>query len=144
MTIHVERSALLPYSAHQMYCLVNDVTKYPEFLPWCSGAVILAESATTMSAKLLIAKGPIKQYLITNNKIVPDVSIEMNLQEGPFQKLHGLWTFQQLNDEACKINFTMEFDYNSMIMKATLGPLFNKAAGSMVEIFSQRAKYLYG
>jgi len=102
MTIHVERSALLPYSAHQMYCLVNDVTKYPEFLPWCSGAVILAESATTMSAKLLIAKGPIKQYLITNNKIIPDVSIEMNLQEGPFQKLHEYGFFQDETEQQSK------------------------------------------
>lgn len=142
--IHVERSALLPYSAHQMYCLVNDVEKYPEFLPWCNGTEILAESTHSMSAKLMITKGPIKQYLITNNILVPDASIEINLQEGPFKKLHGLWTFRQLNEKACKINLIMEFDYNSILMKATLGPLFNKAASSMVDIFSQRANYLYG
>lgn len=144
MTINVERSALLPYSAHQMYSLVNDVDKYPEFLPWCSGTEILEHSATSMSAKVLIAKGPIKQFFVTRNVLVADTSIEMNLQEGPFNKLHGLWTFQQLNEQACKINLSMEFDYHNVIIKATLGPLFNKAASTMVDVFCQRAKQLYG
>lgn len=144
MTIHVERSALLPYSAHKMFVLVNDVAKYPEFLPWCTGTEIFASSDTEMVAKVLIAKGPIKQYFITKNTLVTDTSIEMNLQEGPFKQLHGLWTFNQLSDEACKIHLAMDFDYSNVLIKATLGPLFNKAAGTMVDVFCQRAKDLYG
>lgn len=144
MTIHVERSALLPYSAAQMYALVNDVLKYPEFLPWCANAELISSSDIEMVAKLSIAKGPIKQYFITKNTMVVDTSIEMRLQEGPFKHLYGVWTFNQLNDEACKIHLAMDFDYSSVIIKATLGPLFNKAASTMVDVFCQRARALYG
>lgn len=144
MSIHVERSALLPYSAHEMFELVNDVAKYPEFLPWCSGTEIYESSAKIMRARLTIAKGPIKQYFVTHNTLITDTSIEMNLVEGPFKHLHGLWTFNPLNETACKINLTMDFDYNNVIIKATLGPLFNKAASTMVDVFCQRAKQLYG
>lgn len=144
MTIHIERSALMPYSAHQMYLLVNDVEKYPEFLPWCSETQLISSTDTEMVAKLVISKGPIKQYFITRNNLVTDKSVELNLQEGPFKKLHGLWTFNQLSSEACKIQLVMDFDYSNVIIKAALGPLFNKAATTMVEVFCQRAKQIYG
>jgi len=144
MTIHIERSAIMPYSAHQMYLLVNDVEKYPEFLPWCSETQLISSSDTEMVAKLVIAKGPIRQYFITKNKRIADTSVEMNLQEGPFKKLHGVWTFTELSNDACKIQLVMDFDYSNILIKAALGPLFNKAASTMVDIFCQRAKQIYG
>lgn len=143
MTIHIERSALMPYSAHQMYLLVNDVEKYPEFLPWCTETHLISSTDTEMVAKLVISKGPIRQYFITRNNLVADKSVELNLQEGPFKKLHGLWTFNQLSSEACRIQLVMDFDYSNVIIKAALGPLFNKAATTMVEVFCQRAKQIY-
>ncbi len=144
MTIHIERSALMPYSAHQMYLLVNDVEKYPEFLPWCTETHLISSTDTEMVAKLVISKGPIRQYFITRNNLVADESVELNLQEGPFKKLHGLWTFNQLSSEACRIQLVMDFDYSNVIIKAALGPLFNKAATTMVDVFCQRAKQIYG
>ncbi|AZS51212.1 type II toxin-antitoxin system RatA family toxin [Entomomonas moraniae] len=144
MTIHIERSALMSYSAHQMYLLVNDVEKYPEFLPWCTETQLISSTDTEMVAKLIISKGPIRQYFITRNNLVADKSVELNLQEGPFKKLHGLWTFNQLSSEACRIQLVMDFDYSNVIIKAALGPLFNKAATTMVEVFCQRAKQIYG
>lgn len=144
MTIHIERSALMPYSAHQMYLLVNDVEKYPEFLPWCTETQLISSTDTEMVAKLVISKGPIRQYFITRNNLVADKSVELNLQEGPFKKLHGLWTFNQLSSEACRIQLVMDFDYSNVIIKAALGPLFNKAATTMVDVFCQRAKQIYG
>lgn len=144
MTIHIERSALMPYSAHQMYLLVNDVEKYPEFLPWCTETQLISSTDTEMVAKLVISKGPIRQYFITRNNLVADESVELNLQEGPFKKLHGLWTFNQLSSEACRIQLVMDFDYSNVIIKAALGPLFNKAATTMVDVFCQRAKQIYG
>lgn len=144
MTIHIERSALMPYSARQMYLLVNDVEKYPEFLPWCTETQLISSTDTEMVAKLVISKGPIRQYFITRNNLVADKSVELNLQEGPFKKLHGLWTFNQLSSEACRIQLVMDFDYSNVIIKAALGPLFNKAATTMVDVFCQRAKQIYG
>ena len=144
MTTHIQRSALLPYPAQALYDLVNDVAKYPEFLPWCSSAEILESTEVLMRARLGVAKGGLSQHFVTRNTLVPGQSIEMNLEEGPFTKLHGVWVFKPLGDKACKISLDMTFDYAGAIVKATLGPLFNQAANTLVDAFCQRAKQLYG
>lgn len=144
MTTHIQRSALLPYPAHALYDLVNDVAKYPEFLPWCSSAEILESTEVLMRARLGVAKGGLSQHFVTRNTLVPGQSIEMNLEEGPFTKLHGVWVFKPLGEKACKISLDMTFDYAGAIVKATLGPLFNQAANTLVDAFCQRAKHLYG
>ena len=127
-----------------MYDLVNDVAKYPEFLPWCSSAEILESTEVLMRARLGVAKGGLSQHFVTRNTLVPGQSIEMNLEEGPFTKLHGVWVFKPLGEKACKISLDMTFDYAGAIVKATLGPLFNQAANTLVDAFCQRAKHLYG
>lgn len=144
MTTHIQRSALLPYPAQALYDLVNDVASYPEFLPWCSSAEIIENTEELMRASLGVAKGGLSQHFVTRNTLVPGQSIEMNLEEGPFTKLHGLWVFKPLGDKACKISLDMTFDYAGAIVKATLGPLFNQAANTLVDAFCQRAKQLYG
>ena len=144
MTTHIQRSALLPYPAQALYDLVNDVAKYPEFLPWCSSAEILESTELLMRARLGVAKGGLSQHFVTRNTLVPGQSIEMNLEEGPFTKLHGVWVFKPLGEKACKISLDMTFDYAGAIVKATLGPLFNQAANTLVDAFCQRAKHLYG
>jgi len=144
MSTHIQRSALLPYPAKALYDLVNDVARYPEFLPWCSASTVLSESETAMRAELTVAKGSITQRFTTRNVLVPGQSIEMNLEEGPFTQLHGVWTFKALGDKACKISLDLTFDYAGALVKATLGPLFTQAANTMVDAFCQRAKQLHG
>lgn len=144
MSTHIQRSALLPYPASALYALVNDVARYPEFLPWCSASEVLDSSETYMRARLLVAKGGLSQQFETRNELVPGERIEMNLVEGPFTELHGIWTFKALTDKACKISLDLSFDYAGPLVKATLGPLFNQAANTMVDAFCQRAKQLYG
>ena len=97
-----------------------------------------------MRARLGVAKGGLSQHFVTRNTLVPGQSIEMNLEEGPFTKLHGVWVFKPLGEKACKISLDMTFDYAGAIVKATLGPLFNQAANTLVDAFCQRAKHLYG
>ena len=144
MTTHIQRSALLPYPAQALYDLVNDVAKYPEFLPWCSSAEIIESTEVLMRASLGVAKGGLSQHFVTRNTLVPGQSIEMNLEEGPFKQLHGVWVFNPLGEQACKISLDMSFDYAGLIIKTTLGPLFNQAANTLVDAFCQRAKQLYG
>lgn len=144
MAIHIERSALLPYTSEQLYGLVNDVLRYPEFLPWCYKTELLESTETKMRARLHIGKGPIKHSFVTCNTLVSNKTVEINLEEGPFKHLHGLWTFTELNDKACKISLSMDFDYSNILIKTALGPLFNIAASNMVNVFCQRAKELYG
>jgi ribosome-associated toxin RatA of RatAB toxin-antitoxin module len=92
---------------------------------------------------VLFDQGPRKQ-LVTRNTLTPGQQIEMNLEEGPFTQLHGVWVFKALNEKACKISLDLSFDYAGPIVRATLGPLFNQAANTLVDAFCQRAKQLHG
>ncbi|HEY1028585.1 MAG TPA: type II toxin-antitoxin system RatA family toxin [Pseudomonas sp.] len=144
MTTRIQRSALLPYPAQALFDLVNDVASYPQFLPWCSASQVLEVSETHMVASLEVAKGSLSQRFVTRNTLLPGQRIEMNLQEGPFSRLHGVWEFKALGDKACKITLDLSFDYAGPLVRATLGPLFNQATNTMVDAFCQRAKQLYG
>lgn len=144
MTTRIQRSALLPFPATALYGLVNDVARYPEFLPWCAATEVLEESATKMRASMTLSKGGVSQRFVTCNSLQAGERIEMNLEEGPFTQLHGIWEFKALTDKACKISLDLSFDYSGSLVKATLGPLFNQAANTLVDAFCQRAKQLYG
>ncbi len=144
MTTHIQRSALLPYPAQALYDLVNDVASYPEFLPWCSSTTVLEETDTLMRASLEVAKAGLSQKFVTRNTLVAGQSIVMDLEEGPFTELHGVWQFKALTDKACKISLDLSFEYSGQLVRATLGPLFNQAANTLVDAFCQRAKQLYG
>lgn len=144
MTTHIQRSAILPYSAQALFELVNDVARYPEFLPWCSAATILQQNENSMKASLTVGKAGIKQSFVTENTWADESRMEMNLAEGPFKQLKGVWEFKSLGEKACRISLDMRFDYAGVLVKATLGPLFNHAANTMVDAFCQRARQLYG
>ena len=144
MSTHIQRSALLPYPAQALYDLVNDVARYPEFLPWCASSEVLEVSENHMRASLEVAKGGLSQRFTTRNVLVPGQSIELNLEQGPFEHLHGQWLFKALGEKACKISLELSFDYAGAIMRATLGPLFNQASNTMVDAFCERARQLYG
>jgi ribosome-associated toxin RatA of RatAB toxin-antitoxin module len=135
---------LLPYPARALYDLVNDVARYPDFLPWCSATEVLEVSETQMRARLEVAKGGLSQRFLTRNALRSGESIEMHLEEGPFTHLHGIWTFKALGEKACKISLDLTFDYAGSLVKATLGPLFNQAANTLVDAFCERAKQIYG
>lgn len=144
MTTRIQRSALLPYPAQALFDLVNDVANYPQFLPWCAASEVMEASETHMVASLEVAKGGLSQRFVTRNTLQPGQRIEMNLEEGPFSSLHGVWEFKALGDKACKITLDLSFDYAGSLVRATLGPLFNQATNTMVDAFCQRARQLYG
>ncbi len=144
MSTHIQRSALLPYPAQALYELVNDVARYPEFLPWCSASEVLESDEHHMRASLTVGKAGISQRFVTRNTLVPGNAITLNLDEGPFTHFQGVWQFKALGEKACKISLDLDFDYAGTIIRATLGPLFTQAANTMVDAFCKRAKQLYG
>ena len=139
----VKRSALVEYSAEQMFDLVNDVASYPQFLPWCSGAEVLEQSEHELKGRLDLAKAGIKQSFTTLNKLNRPESIDINLVEGPFSKLNGRWEFQALSDNACKVSLRLEFDFLNAMLRAVVGPVFNHIANTMLESFVKRASEIY-
>ena len=139
----VEKTALVPYSAAQMFALVDDIDRYPEFLPWCSDASVDRRSDATIIATLHIDYRGIKQSFTTENSVDQNVEIHMRLVEGPFSRLDGLWRFQTLSASACKVSLTLDYGFNNAILETAVGPVFGVIANTMMERFIARADALY-
>jgi ribosome-associated toxin RatA of RatAB toxin-antitoxin module len=144
MTImtRIVRSALLPYPATNLFDLVNDVARYPEFLPWCASAEVMTADASTVVAALTIEQGRIRERLVTCNRLSFPERIELSLVEGPFRRLAGFWSFTKLGDAGCKVELELEFEMHGVVQKAFSG-IFGRAAGSLVDAFCERARALY-
>jgi len=140
---------LISYPADKMLELVNDVARYPEFLPWCTGAEVVEEEDDTLRASLKIGYKGIRQRFSTRNRTeMPRGStpglVTMTLVDGPFRSLDGQWLFKPLGAEACKIEFKLRYEFSSRLMEKIVGPAFNHIANSFVEAFAKRANFLYG
>jgi len=140
----IQRNALVAYSASQMYDLVNDVEKYPDFLPGCVRSEVLESTEQHMLASLVLSKAGVKQTLTTSNTLIKDQKIDMDLSDGPFKSLTGGWQFTALSDDACKIELNLNFVFSSKLMEIAFGKIFNSLANNMVNAFSERAKQVYG
>ena len=140
----IKRQALLPYSAQQMFELVDDINKYPEFLPNCAGAREIERTGDTVSASLAVSKGGFEKEFTTKNTNTPYSAIDMVLVDGPFKHLTGHWSFTSLDDKACKIELEVNFEFSNMLTSMAFGSIFNHLAESFVEAFSRRAKQVYG
>ncbi len=138
----VKKSALVPFSAPAMFDLVAAVEEYPEFLPWCGGAEVHQRSEEGMVASIRIAYKGISQSFTTENRHERPHRIEMKLRDGPFSRLHGVWTFKALTDSACRVDFEMDYEMRSGLISQLLGPVFGQIAQTMVDAFVNRAEAL--
>jgi len=140
----VKRSALVMFSAAQMYNLVNDVASYPQFLPGCVGSKVVSSSDHQMVASVDVAKAGISKTFTTENTLVLNERVDMRLVDGPFKSLQGGWTFLALDEQACKISLDLEFEFSNKLAELAFGKVFNELAANMVSAFTQRAKVIYG
>jgi len=142
MTV-IQKSALVKFSAQQMFDLVNDIESYPKFLPWCSGSRILKREGDIVEAELIIAKGGFKKAFSTRNTIDPGGKITVSLLEGPFSHLEGVWNFMPLREDASKISLDLEFEMPGALASLAFGTVFNQICNTMVASFTERAKVVY-
>lgn len=140
----IRRSALVPYSAHEMFALVADIPSYPRFLPWCGGARIVSANGDEMIAAIDIAYGGVHKTFTTRNLLQRDKMMELRLMEGPFSRLQGFWRFDALDERACRISLDLEFEVASRLVGVVLTPVFSGIANQLVDSFHQRAVQLYG
>jgi ribosome-associated toxin RatA of RatAB toxin-antitoxin module len=139
----VTRSALVAFSAEQMFNLVNDVSRYPEFLPGCSGSTVLEASQDKMVASVAVSKAGISKTFTTSNLLNTGESILMELVDGPFKTLRGGWYFTALDEQACKVELKLEFEFSSKMIEMAFGKVFNELTSNMVNAFTTRAKQVY-
>lgn len=140
----VRRSALLPYSAAQVFDLVGDIEHYPDFLPWCRAAQIVSNGESEVIAELTIMKGRINERFTTRNLLTYPDSIELQLVEGPFKRFAGMWRFTGLAALGSKVELELDFEMSGSLIQKTLGIIFAHAAGTMVDAFCTRARAVYG
>ncbi len=136
----VKRSALIAETPARMYALINDVERYPEFVPGCVGAKIVARAEHEVLATLNIKRGPLKTEFTTRNLLEPDRRVLMQLVNGPFRVLEGLWTLTPLGELGCRVELEMRFEFNNRVTGALFEPFFEDTAASLVDAFVQRAR----
>jgi len=147
---HVKKSVLLWYSPREMYELVTGVERYPEFLPWCERAELLARDDTSVTGRLSLSFMGVRQTFTTRNTHDPDARVHMQLVDGPFSQLDGVWEFLPLNKpggtagQACKIAFELRYAFSSLALEAVVSPVFDRIANTFVDSFVQRAEEVYG
>lgn len=139
----IHRTALVAYSASQMFGLVNAIEDYPQFLPWCKTSKILSANEDEIRANLLLAKGGLEKSFTTCNRLQKDKMIEIRLLDGPFRHLEGFWQFDAV-ENSCQITLNLEFEFAGKLLSMAFGPFFNQAANSLVEAFTKRATQIYG
>lgn len=143
----VHKSVLIWYSAAEMFALVTDVASYPQFLPWCDESVVMEETPKGMTARIGLSMAGIKQSFTTRNTHEKDRKVALKLVDGPFSKLDGQWDFTPVGkagERACKIDFTLNYDFDNVALATLVGPVFDKIAGSLVDAFVKRAGEVYG
>ena len=139
----VRRSALLPFSSAQMYALVRDVERYPEFLPWCTEARIIAAQGEHATVRLGLVSGLARASFTTRNLHVPDKSVTMSLVEGPFDHLEGRWDFTPIRPDASRTDFRVRFATHGLLRALALGPAFEAICNHLVDAFARRARQVY-
>lgn len=140
----IRRSAIVPYSAHEMYALVSDIGAYSQFLPWCSESRILRQQGDTAEAAITIGYHGVHKSFTTRNLLQQDKMMEIRLVEGPFRYLNGYWRFTPLAEGACKVELDLEFEVANRLLSAVMTPVFSGIASQLVDAFHARAMTLYG
>ena len=140
----IRKSALLPYSAERMFELVAKVADYPQFMPWCGGAREALASDGRVRATVDINYHGVKSSFTTLNRNEPHTAIAMQFVDGPFSALDGLWRFTALADDACKVEFNLDYEFAGGMFGKLVAPVFDYIAKSFIDAFSRRAEALYG
>ena len=140
----ISRSAIVEHSAAELYALVEDIEAYPQFLPWCRETQVLGRSASETRAKLTVGVSGVRQSFTTRNENRPGEAIAMQLLEGPFREFAAAWRFSPLSAQACKIEFSLQYEFSSGTLGRVLEPLFDRIADTMVDAFARRADEVYG
>ncbi|HEV7608721.1 MAG TPA: type II toxin-antitoxin system RatA family toxin [Steroidobacteraceae bacterium] len=136
----VKRSALIAESPARMYALINDIERYPEFVPWCAAARVDSRKESEVVATLNIKRGPLRAEFTTRNLLEPDKRVLMQFVSGPFRVLEGLWTLTPLGDLGCRVELEMRFEFANRLAGTLFESLFEDTAASLVDAFVKRAR----
>ena len=142
MPAHTETRDL-PYTPEQMFDLVAAIERYPEFLPWCTGARILGREGNVVTADLDIGYGPLHERYTSRVALDRPRAIDVGYLRGPFRRLENRWEFRP-RAGGCSVDFRIDFAFRSRLLDAMMGAVFRRAFTRMVQSFEERAEAVYG
>ncbi|TAN78891.1 MAG: type II toxin-antitoxin system RatA family toxin [Magnetospirillum sp.] len=143
MPTHAEQR-VLPYTQEQLFALVADVERYPDFLPWCVASRIRRRDGDVFFADLVIGFKMVRERFTSKVTLTRPDRVDVTYTEGPFHHLNNHWVFRPLPDGGTEIDFYVDFEFRSKLLQTLIGALFNEAVKMMVSAFEKRARQLYG
>ena len=143
MPTHAEKRHL-PFSSEQMFNLVSDVEKYPEFLPWCVGTRIRSQEGNLILADMVIGYKMFREKFTSEVLLQAPDRIDVKYMDGPFKYLNNHWIFMANPDGSCTVDFFVDFEFRSRLLQRLIGVVFNEAVRIMVHSFEKRAAAIYG
>jgi ribosome-associated toxin RatA of RatAB toxin-antitoxin module len=145
MSIHeIQRSALVTFSPEQMFDLVVDVERYPQFLPWVVGAEVHEKTGTALLASMEMQRAGVKERFTTRNAMERPHWMTLALVRGPFRVLDGKWTFTPIADAGTRIDLAMRFEFANPVIALLFGKAFEQSCGQLIDAFIARAKQVHG
>jgi coenzyme Q-binding protein COQ10 len=143
MPSHTE-TRILPYSAEQLFDLVMDIEKYPEFLPWCLGARVNARTQETVDADVIIGYKMFRETFSSRVHAARSKRIEVEYMQGPMRHLHNRWVFKEKKPGQCQVEFYVDFSMKTRFFGTLIDQFFHHVLVRMVDAFEARAAQLYG
>ena len=138
----VRKSVIVPHPCTAMFALVDDVERYPEFLPWCPATRVLERTAAVTRARLEVDYHGLKSHVETLNRKHAPQSMALEFVDGPFKDFAGLWSFTPLGEEGCRVELALYYTFSSRVLEITLGPVFGHITTTLVDHFVARAEAL--
>jgi ribosome-associated toxin RatA of RatAB toxin-antitoxin module len=136
----ITRTALVARPPDEVYRLVEDVARYPEFVPGCSSSEVLSSGEHEMVARLAVRRGPLRTHFTTRNRLDPGRGVHMELVDGPFKVLDGQWQFTPVGQNGCRIEFRLRFQFSNALKARLFEPLFEETVTELVRAFVRRAQ----
>ncbi|GBD41855.1 Persistence and stress-resistance toxin PasT [bacterium HR39] len=143
MPTHAEKRHL-PWTCEQLFRLVAEVDRYPEFLPWCRAARVVRRDGNVFWADLVVAFKMFRERFRSKVTLTPPHRIDVEYIDGPFRYLNNHWVFEEAPDGGCIVDFFVDFEFKSKFLQSLMEMLFNEAVRRMVAAFERRAVELYG
>jgi ribosome-associated toxin RatA of RatAB toxin-antitoxin module len=139
----ITRTAQVPFTAEQMYELVNNIETYPDFVHWCEQSKVLSKTETSLTATVTMAAGKFRHSFTTANEMQPGKNISVSLVEGPFRHLKGDWEFKPEKEDSCTVTVYMEFEFSNRLMRLAFEKIFSHIVDTLIDTFKQRAEQIY-
>lgn len=136
----VRKSVIVGRPAEVLFALVDDVERYPQFLPWCAGTEVIERSGDTTHARIDVDYHGLKSHIATVNRKQAPEWMHLEFSHGPFERFRGHWRFQPLGDDGCRVEFALDYALDSAVLEALLGPVFAHITETLVDRFVERAE----